>query len=268
MSDAGGRSAVDAVLAAVAASLPQPPQAAWAGVTGLDPGQAEPFAQRLAAVLSLDALCSHAGSDIELLCRAALEQGGGIVVYAGTGSFAARLDAAGRVQRAGGRGGLIDDAGSGPWIAREALKAVWRAEDETPGSWQRSALARALFARIGGSDWDTTRAWVYGAARGRGELGTLALAVAEAAAEDADARRLLERAGTELARLALALIRRTGAAPVVWAGRACELHPALLDALATALPEECMLQPLQRQAHHVAARLALALAPPAGVATR
>ena len=117
------------------------------------------------------------------------------------GSFAARLGADGRLLRAGGRGGLIDDAGSGPWIAREALKAVWRAEDVAPGAWRGSPLARALFERIGGSDWDATRAWVYGGARARGELGTLAVAVADAAAQDPDARRLLERAGAELARL-------------------------------------------------------------------
>jgi hypothetical protein len=147
-------------------------------------------------------------NDIELTCHAA---GDAYVVYAGTGSIAAFLDATGTLQRAGGRGGIIDDAGSGHWLARQALCQVWRAEDDEPGAWQRSPLAQRLFARIGGSEWAQTRAWVYGASRG--ELGTLALAVAEAAQApepDPVALALLHQAGAEIARLGMALMHRHG----------------------------------------------------------
>jgi N-acetylglucosamine kinase-like BadF-type ATPase len=193
-------------------------------------------------------------SDIELACRAAFAPGAGIVVYAGTGSIAAFLDGSGTLQRAGGHGAVIDDAGGGHWIARQALRHIWRAEDEAPGAWRQSALARAVFAQVGGSDWAHTRQWVYGATRG--ELGTLALAVAAAADEDEAAAAILRAAGAELARLASVLMRRVGPLPLALAGRVFELHPGVQNAVLAALPAGTAVQRLQLPAHHAAARLA------------
>jgi N-acetylglucosamine kinase-like BadF-type ATPase len=194
-------------------------------------------------------------SDIELACRAAFAPGAGAVVYAGTGSIAAFIDSAGQLHRAGGRGAIIDDAGGGHWIAREALCRVWRAEDAEPGAGAYSALGRRLFAAVGGSDWAATRAWVYGASRG--EMGTLALAVAAAAEEgDVEALALLQQAGLELARLARCLHQRFGALPLALAGRVFELHPALENSLRTALPTATAVQRLHQPAHRQAAVLA------------
>jgi N-acetylglucosamine kinase-like BadF-type ATPase len=253
-----GHDALAATLDLLARALPLRPQAVWAGVTGLDPVHADAFAQRLAASLGTAPGSTHACSDIELLCRAAFPGGEGIVLYAGTGSIAALRAADGTLQRAGGRGALIDDAGGGHWIACQALRQVWRAEDDTPGVWQASPLARRLFERLGGADWASTRAGVYGAkARGRGELGRLALAVAEAVPEDAAARQLLEQAGRELARLVLALFRRCGSRPVGLAGRVFDLHPLVEVSLVAALPAGAAVHRLATPAHHAAARLAL-----------
>jgi len=47
----------------------------------------------------------------------------GIVIIAGTGSIAYGRNAAGDAARAGGRGHMIGDEGSGYWIGREALAA-------------------------------------------------------------------------------------------------------------------------------------------------
>ena len=94
----------------------------------------------------------------------------------GTQTRWALADAAGTLQREGRRGPVIDDAGGGHWIACEALRHVWRAEDEAPGAWQRSPLAASQFKQMGGSDWAHTRTRVCGATRG--ELCTLALALA------------------------------------------------------------------------------------------
>ena len=44
----------------------------------------------------------------------------------------------------------VDDAGGGYWIGREALRRLWRREDEQPGAWRESALARRLFAVVVG----------------------------------------------------------------------------------------------------------------------
>jgi glucosamine kinase len=193
-------------------------------------------------------------SDIELACHGAFAPGQGVVVYAGTGSVAALLDVHGVMHRAGGRGSVIDDAGGGYWIAREALRHVWRAEDEAPGAWRTSPLAQQLFERMGGSDWSHTRAWVYGASRG--QLGTLALAVAAAAPTDPVAHGLLHGAGLELARLGRAMINRHGALPVALAGRVLDLHPVIETSLRAALPAGTPTHRMTLPAHHAAAVIA------------
>ena len=250
LGSAEGRSAAEATLQAVRTAA-GPVRALVAGLTGFDASQAPVMAAMAASVLGMSPKAVRAMSDIELTCLAA---GEAYVVYAGTGSIAAFIDATGTLQRAGGRGAIIDDAGSGHWLARQALCRVWRGEDEAPGAWQQSPLAQRLFARIGGSDWAQTRAWVYGASRG--ELGTLALAVAEAADTDPAALALLQQAGAEIARLGLALIRRHGPRPLVMAGRVFALHPAVEAGLRAALPPGTDLHPLPQAAHHMAAQMA------------
>lgn len=132
-------------------ALPRPTQV-YGGLTGLDGAAAHaPGAlhARMAQALGIAGEAVMLVSDIELACRASFEPGRGILVMAGTGSIAAHLRANGRLERAGG---------SGYWIAREALRGVWRREDAMPGAWQSSAMARSLFALIGGDSWAHTRA--------------------------------------------------------------------------------------------------------------
>lgn len=234
----------------------------WAGVTGFD-GDFEgegpaPLAVLVAQTFSLDAGAVRLFNDIELACRAAFAPGAGYLVYAGTGSVAAFIDDAGVQHRAGGRGGLIDDGGSGYWIAREALRHIWRAEDEAPGAWQQSPLARCVFDTLGGNDWGTTRNWVYGASRG--QLGTLALAVAQAAQQgDGVALDILRSAGLELARLGRALVQRHGARPVMLAGRAYQLHPVIEATVRSELAGLQVHSPVELHAHRRAAALAAAV---------
>lgn len=258
LGSADGDAALAQQLHDIAHALPGPVAGVAAGITGLDAAQWPALCARMADAFAVPLPRVRAMSDIELACRAAYPQaaqGGGIVVYAGTGSIAALIDEHGQLQRAGGRGALIDDAGGGHWIAREALRIVWRAEDEAPGAWRQSLLAQRVFQRIGGSDWSHTRAWAYGASRG--EIGVLALAVAEAAqAGDPQALDLLQRAGRELARLANAMTRRYGPQPLTLAGRAFELHAAVENALRAELPPGTAVHHLARPAHHAAAMLA------------
>jgi N-acetylglucosamine kinase-like BadF-type ATPase len=263
--DEGGRLGADITLGGIARALPQLPRAVVAGVTGYDHALAPQMLPRLSQIFGVEAGAAKAMSDIELLCRAAFAPGDGIVVYAGTGSIAALLDAMGFLHRAGGRGATIDDAGGGHWIAREALKRVWRAEDEEPGSWQRSALAQALFEQVGGNEWHHTRQWVYGGpGLSRGKLGELATVVAAVAGRDAAAMALLEQAGRELARLPQALMRRYGRHPVAVAGRAFSLHVAVERGFSSALPSGTEITTMREAPHLAAARLALRLVPQAG----
>ncbi|MDT7838072.1 BadF/BadG/BcrA/BcrD ATPase family protein [Aquabacterium sp. OR-4] len=230
-----------------------PVAAVCAGVTGTDRAGGALLRQMLAKALAVPGVRIEITSDIEMACQVAFAPGAGFLVYAGTGSIAGHVDAGGQFHRAGGRGGLIDDGGSAHWIARQALRRIWRAEDAEPGAWRRSGMARRVLADIAREagegvdldndlgDWALTRHWIARASRG--EIGLLARAVAAADGPagsplaDADAAAILDEAGRELARLALALAQRFGPRPVALAGRAFLLSPRLAAAMSAALPD-------------------------------
>lgn len=193
-------------------------------------------------------------NDIEIAFLDAFEPGEGYLVYAGTGSIAAFIDEHGEFHRAGGRGVMLDDAGGGFWIAREAMRRIWRREDEEPGAWRDSPMAHAVFDHVGGSDWSFSRSFMY--TQERGEIGKLALAVAMSAGADPSARHILLQAGRELARLALALATRFGERPIALSGRAAELHPLISEAMRADLPPGLNLQKRSARPHHAAARMA------------
>jgi glucosamine kinase len=264
-SEAGGAQ-VDAALRDLAGALQQrlPQQqvaGAYAGVTGVSEpmaAAARELARRLAQCLGTAEEAVQCHSDMDIAFRAAHEPGEGYLVYAGTGSIASFIDGHGVWHRAGGRGFALGDEGGGYWIAKEALSTIWRREDEWPGQWVESPMARCLFARLGGSDWASTRQFMYG--RDRGEVGRLALAVAEAAElGDAEAASLLRRAGIEIGRLGAVLHRRFGPKPVVAAGRVLLLHPLVGQGVRAGLPAECPLELKQIDPSIAAARRACAL---------
>ena len=180
-------------------------------------------------------------NDMVLAWHAVWPRGGGHLVSAGTGSVGFSLHR-GAMILVGGRGALIDDAGSAAWIALRALDALWRRIDETGAPRGAEMLADALFGALGGGDWDATRRFVYG--RDRGAIGSLARPVAEAAHRgDPLARDLMARAGTELARLARALVARAGDAPVAVIGGVLTLHPAIRTAIEAATPGLALVWP-------------------------
>jgi glucosamine kinase len=184
--------------------------------------------------------------------------GEGILVYSGTGSIGYYLSQDKEVIRVGGRGNLIDDGGSGFWIAREALKAVLRAEEESPGAGWTTILGTCLSKALGGTDWNIVRSFVYGGDRGK--IGSLARAVGEAAqAGDGTALAILKDAGEELARLANALIKRLGPRPVALVGGSARLHPVLSDAFRKQLVAPVEFIATDLDAALTAARLAATL---------
>ena len=233
------------------------PTEIFAGLTGFSEG-GEDLRALIANELGVDDNAVALGSDIEIAYLDLYAPGEGFVVYAGTGSIAAFIDEGGALHRAGGHGVLLDDAGGGFWIAREALRHIWRGEDERPGSWRDSAMAKEIFGRMGGNDWAHTRQFVYGSAteNARGEIGKLALAVAAVADVDHAAHRILETAGEELARLGRAMILRFGPRPVTLSGRVAALHPVIAAAMRAALPASMPFQVKTSEAHFAAARIA------------
>jgi glucosamine kinase len=231
--------------------------AVYAGITGLDSSNSE-FRSLLADAFSISVDQVIAVGDIELAYRAAFQPGEGYLVYSGTGSIAAFIDGANELHRAGGRGVLLDDGGGGYWIAREALRAIWRAEDECPGAWKDSVLARTMFAQLGGDEWAKSREYFY--SRTRGEIGMLALAVGESAASDPRAWQILNDAGAELARLGRAMLKRFGPRPIVVAGRAALLHPAIMQSMREHIDSDVVITTADQQTppQQIAAKMALA----------
>lgn len=141
--------------------------------------------------------------DSEIALEAAFGVGHGVIAIAGTGSIVYARDASGHSARAGGWGFAVSDEGSGHWIGRKAVSAVFAAHDQK--------VETALTASV-------LNAW---------KLGTMDELVQQAnstptpdfprlfpvvlrAAEDGDgvARDLLAQAGTRLAALATIVLRR------------------------------------------------------------
>lgn len=224
------------------------------GITGFSDDMRIVIQEMLSGILRLPEERIRIGNDIEIAYLDSFKPGSGYLVYAGTGSIAAYIDEAGQFHRAGGRGYLLDDGGSGFWIAREAVRHIWRTEDECPGSSRDSLLAQEIFKSIGGDDWDSSKDFMYH--RSRGDIGKLALAVAASANADPVAADILKRAGQELARLGMAMCQRFGNKPVVLSGRVLELHPFIAASCRTHLPSEINLRTSICQAHFSAARLA------------
>lgn len=255
MGNADGRAAVRASLASLAnAALAfGRPVRVQAGLTGFG-GESAQLVQWLGELLGIDGGAITLCGDMEIAYFSSFRPGEGYLVYAGTGSIGAYIDHAGAFHRAGGRGVVLDDGGGGFWIAREALRHIWRLEDERPGAWRESAMARRVFEYIGGDDWALSRQFIYG--QERGEVGKLALAVAASVEDDPVAEAILRAAGGELARLARALVARFGPRPVVLSGRAAELHPLVFESMREGLPAEIALTQATGRAHHAAARIA------------
>ena len=232
-----------------------------AGMTGYDAGSksrnaaGDALIDLIASALQVGLRAVTLGNDVEIAYLDIFAPGAGYIVYAGTGSIAAYIDTEGEMHRAGGRGGLLDDGGGGYWIAREALRHIWRLEDETPDCWRNSPMAIEMFARIGGSDWADSRNFVYGNAS-RGDIGKLALAVAKSADRDPAALAILRAAGAELARLGNAMIKRYGMRPIALSGGAITLHPVIAEVCRAQLPVGTTLTIAVSQAHIAAARIA------------
>ena len=247
-----------ATLTTIAESArPHAPTAAQLGITGLGDtvhADARAIVEELFGIPP-----AHTGlsDDMELAFRAAFAPGKGHLIAAGTGSIGLHITASGEVIRVGGRGLLIDDGGSGTWIALTAIREVYRRVDETGGPSDAATLAAELATGIGGSSWDEARTFVYGNDRGR--IGTLAQAVARAATKgDPVAIDILNRAAVELARLAKALIARSASLPVGFVGGIVALHPSMKPAIEAALPAETVVFPTIDAAAH-AAQMARAL---------
>jgi glucosamine kinase len=140
--------------------------------------------------------------DMQIALEAAFDTGLGVIVNAGTGSFAYGRNAQGKTARAGGLGFAIGDEGSAHWIGREAVRAVLRAADRAGEDFShtmpRSPLAAALLEAWG----VLSLADLARAANAIPPPDFAALFPAVAASKDELAIQVLSHAGLELARVA------------------------------------------------------------------
>jgi glucosamine kinase len=141
--------------------------------------------------------------DMQIALEAAFETGAGVIVNAGTGSFAYGRDRQGRTLRAGGWGFAIGDEGSAHWIARSAIAALLRQSDEDEKAGE-SALAHGLF-----KIWKVNS--LLDLARAANSIPPpdfAALFPAVVSSQDDIAREILTAGGRELAKLAAILVHR------------------------------------------------------------
>ena len=196
------------------------------GLTGFGAAASDAVRQLVHAVIGVPPESILVMDDIVLGYMAQFAPGEGHLISAGTGTIGFHATADGDFVRVGGRGILIDDAGSGSWIALRALDQMYRALDRDGDFGAVAPLAEKLFAAVGGEGWGHVRQFVYAGDRGR--IGGLAVAVAQAAqAGDAVALDILGKAGDELANLAEALLARVGERPVCLVGGVLQLHPVI-----------------------------------------
>jgi len=199
---------------------PQPLAAVFLGLAGINGVSRDALRTALAAGATWGADCRvELDHDIRIALAGGLAGRPGIAIIAGTGSSGYGRTADGHTGKAGGWGALIDDAGGGYWLARQALSAVARATDGRGPSTLLTAEVLAFFSIAHPAEM---LGKLYPTPPPRDQLAALAPRVlATAAAGDAVARQLVRDGATELARLAAALapgLFGTAPTPVVLTG--------------------------------------------------
>ncbi|MCD4686091.1 MAG: hypothetical protein K8S97_09165 [Anaerolineae bacterium] len=146
-------------------------------------------------------------ADFEIALVGALGERRGVLLLAGTGSLAYGANAAGHTALVGGWGYLLDDAGSGYWIGKQALNAVARARD---GRSPDTALVEHILSHFGLHKPLDLVPWLYhtDTARTREVAALAPLVLTCADAGDAVAQQIIDHACDELALAAHTVIRR------------------------------------------------------------
>jgi N-acetylglucosamine kinase-like BadF-type ATPase len=171
-------------------------------------------------------------TDMAIALHAALGTAAGMIVEAGTGSFAYARDQRGQTLRAGGWGATFDDPGSGYDLGRKAIMAGLRDFD---GRGEHTVLTSRICRALKLSDITQI---VLKKLNPQQVAGLFPLVLGAARNGDRVARRLCAQAACDLAQLALALARRLGwrgMLPVVCAGGLFRSSPTLRRSFARCL---------------------------------
>jgi N-acetylglucosamine kinase-like BadF-type ATPase len=158
------------------------------------------------ALKELDIKTVEVVTDADIALYGATEGKPGLVIIAGTGSICCGVNARGRHACAGGWGPVAGDEGSGSWIARRALQAVARATD---GRGPKTSLVDAAcdYFNVAKAEDLSTAVYAPNVTNSR-IAGFGSRVVVAARRRDAVAREIVEEAGRELARAAVAVIHK------------------------------------------------------------
>ncbi|MFC4766244.1 N-acetylglucosamine kinase [Effusibacillus consociatus] len=128
----------------------------------------------------------------------------GVLVVCGTGSIACGITRDGKRARAGGWGHRIGDEGSGYAIGKAALVHVLQSYD---GREKISKISDSVLQELSLSNPEELMAWVYSSEYSIDRVAALTSVISELGEEgDWKARSILQEAGRELAKMALAVI--------------------------------------------------------------
>ena len=145
-------------------------------------------------------------NDGEIVLAAGSPENWGVALIAGTGSIAWGKSRQGKVARAGGWGYLIGDEGSGFNLAQEGLRAAMQCAD---GRGQDTRLIGAFLDQWNLRDAMELVPRVYRSGLKPADIAQLASVVVYVAEEgDVVAQQLVTRAGEELARAVVAVVKR------------------------------------------------------------
>lgn len=178
-------------------------------------------------------------SDAVSALTGAFAGGPGIIVNAGTGSFAFARTDAGNLVRIGGWGYLIGDEGSGFALARNAINTALQDWD---GRGEKTALRKIFEQHFQVESIELSISKIYQPDFDRGRMAKLAPLVFEAAANgDAVAQRLLAKTGFALGRhvqAALEKFEQQQSIPLVLLGGLFRRRDMLLPSFWQALDNE------------------------------
>ena len=145
-------------------------------------------------------------SDGDIALYGATDGKPGVVIISGTGSVSVGVNRHGKRVYAGGWGPVAGDEGSGSWIARRALQMVARASD---GRGPHTALTEAACEYFQVSAVEDLSTAIYAPTITNDRIaGFSRLVIATARTGDEVALGIIDEAGKELGRAAVAVIRK------------------------------------------------------------
>jgi len=179
------------------------PEAIYVGAAG---AASEGIARELESLIGAGypRAAVRVGDDVEIALRAAIPEGPGIVLVAGTGSVALAHDGE-RAHRAGGLGYLLGDEGSATWIGLAAIKLLSRVYDGRANGDETSAL---VARHLGTPDRAALVAFAYGERLDVPKIAALAPSiVAFAGKGNRASTRIVQEAAKELGDLVKSVAR-------------------------------------------------------------